>query len=336
MLTFSCEGQKKADPPPVAVSQPKEPATNSTKVDPYFEGVEAITSAYGPNNITRNVIQDRQGNYWLATWEGIIQYDGKTFTNYTNKEGLKRYRAFTILEDKAGNIWFGTIGGGIYRYDGKTFTNYTTNQGLVDNRVACITEAENGDIWFGTLDGMSKFNGMFFTNFTTKDGLTNNDVNSIVEDEDGTFWIGTRGEACTYDGKTFTKITDDEGRAFFNTRTVMEDKQGNIWLGGNGGLWRYDGSSFTNYTKKFIGYLYEDRAENIWFGSDIGTGNWALSRYNKADLNNPKATATQLKDDDRMVFGITEDADRNIWFGTLNGVFRYDGERFLDFKVERE
>ena len=38
----------------------------------------------------------------------------------------------SILEDKRGNLWIGTQGGGICRYDGKTFTAYSVEQGLGD------------------------------------------------------------------------------------------------------------------------------------------------------------------------------------------------------------
>lgn len=33
-----------------------------------------------------------------------------------------------------------------------------------------------------------------------------------------------------------------------------------------------------------------------------------------------------------MIFGILEVYDGSIWFGTLNGVQRYDGNTFSDFK----
>jgi len=254
----SCKGQNKTELPKDSISQPKSKLPDN---DPYFKETKTITTSYGPSSITRNIMQDRKGNIWLATFEGIVRHDGKSFTNFTNKEGLRRFRAFAVLEDRNGNIWFGTIGAGVYRYDGKSFTNFTTEEGLANNRVGYIYEDKTGNIWFGTQGGASCYDGKSFRNFTTKEGLTNNDVNSIIEDKTGTFWFGTRGDACFYDGKTFTKFTNKEGIPFKNVRSIIEDKKGNIWLGGNDGLWCYDGSSFTNFTRNFVGYIYEDKKE---------------------------------------------------------------------------
>jgi ligand-binding sensor domain-containing protein len=52
-------------------------------IDPYFVESSDTISIYGPDHITRDVVQDKNGNYWFATWLGIIQYDGTHFTNYT-------------------------------------------------------------------------------------------------------------------------------------------------------------------------------------------------------------------------------------------------------------
>ena len=328
----SCQGQKKTDLPKERISQPE---INSPEIDPYFIESKAITTFYGPTNITRNIIQDKSENFWFASFEGIIRYDGKSFTNFTNKEGLRRFRAFSVLEDRMGSIWFGTIGAGVYFYDGKTFTNFTTKEGLVNNDVGCIYEDKKGHIWFGTRVGISRFDGKTFTNFTTEDGLTNNDVNSIIEDKTGKFWFGTRGDACFYDGKTFTTFTNTEGAPFENVRSIIEDRKGNIWLGGNDGLWRFDRISFTNFTTDFVGYIYEDKKGNIWTSSSE-SGNsqdWVLSRYDEKTLPNETASAIQLRtQQEEMFFGILEDTKGGIWLGTVNGVYRYDGNTFNDFK----
>jgi len=300
--------------------------------DPYFVETKAINSPYGPQSITRNILEDSEGNIWLATWEGIMSYDGKTFTNYTNKEGLNRFHAFCLLEDKAGNMWFGTIGAGVYHFDGESFTNYRTDDGFVNDRVGCIYEDKSGKIWFGTEGGISVYDGSSFSNFTTDDGLSNNDVNSIIEDKNGIIWIGTRGEACTYDGKTFTRFTNKEGKAFTNVRSIIEDKKGDIWLAGNDGLWSYDRSSFTNHSRIFTGYIYEDQKGNIWTSSESDSrGTWVISRYDVTYMHHEKMLATTIKQEEGMFFGIHEDRTGGIWFGSLNGICRYDGQDFNHF-----
>ena len=98
----------------------------------------------------------------------------------------------SITEDKTGNLWFGTYGGGVSRYDGKSFTTFTTAQGLANNIVWSITEDKTGNLWFGTDGGgVSRYDGKSFSTFTTAQGLANNFVRSITEDKTGNLWFGT-------------------------------------------------------------------------------------------------------------------------------------------------
>ncbi len=96
---------------------------------------------------------------------------------------LQPYRALSnnsvvsIIEDKAGNLWFGTDGGGVSRYDGISFANFTIAQGLAHNVVFNITEDKAGNLWFGTYGGgVSLYDGTSFTNFTKAQGLASNFV----------------------------------------------------------------------------------------------------------------------------------------------------------------
>src|SRR5579863_667023 len=227
-----------------------------------FETKE-VTTSHGPNLIARNIIQDRNGNIWIASWDGIFRYDGKSFTNITGKVSSDHF--FSVLEDRKGNFWFGSIGSGVYEYDGKSFKNLTTRDGLAGNGVTYIYEDKTGNIWFGGGGGASRYDGKSFRNYKMKEGPPNNDndVNVIIEDKTEKFWFGTRGNVYIYDArlpdgqkKAFTVFTHD-GKPFTNVRSIMEDKKGNIWLGGNDGLWRYSGSTFTNYTQKPVGYIIE-------------------------------------------------------------------------------
>jgi len=313
---------------------------------------KAISTSHGPNGIVRTIKQDRNGNIWIASWEGIFKYDGKSFTNITSKVSSARF--FSVLEDRRGNFWFGSIGSGVYYYDGKSFKNFTTKEGLAGNEVTNIYEDKTGNIWFGTGSGASRYDGKSFKNFKMKDvpaptdadsvrgsvyqrqlpegSWMHNDVNAIVEDKIGKLWFGTRGYAFIYDGKTFTTITNKDGKHFANVRSIIKDKKGNIWLGGYDGLWRYDGSTFINFTQKFVGYIYEDKKGNIWTSSESANARgWVLSRYDEKTLSNTRPTVTEITNKP-MIFGILEAYDGSIWFGAFDGVYRYDGSTITDFK----
>ncbi len=57
------------------------------------------------------------------------------FRSFGKLQGLKYPAIFSVIEDKSGNLWFGTVGGGIYKYDGMFFTNYTEKEGLCNNYI---------------------------------------------------------------------------------------------------------------------------------------------------------------------------------------------------------
>ena len=339
--------------------QTKVPKETHSQVTINPEIKEVVTSN-APNSITRTIEQDRNGNIWIATFQGVFQYDGKSFTNMTSEVSSARF--FTVLEDREGNIWLGSIGSGVYYFDGKSYKNFTTKDGLLNNEVTSIYEDKTGNIWFGVNGGLSRYdpsaalrtNGKSLP--TGQAGFQNyllsgdtiiedrtgkivpdftrppNEVTSIIEDKTGKFWFGTRGSTFVFDGKTFTAITN-HGKPFENVRTIIEDTKGNIWIGGNDGLWRYDGNIFTNFSQNFVGSIIEDSKANIWTSSE-GPQGWVLSRYDEISLSNIIPSVTEINPNEgRMLFGIFEDVAGNIWFGS-NGVSRYDGKSITHFKAD--
>ena len=336
VVLFSCSENKK---PPVKTQGGANllfPQTALEKEDLAFVPIEGDTSIYGPTAITRNILQDRNGIIWFATWNGIISYNGELFTNHTNKENLRQYHVFSLLEDQKGNLWFGTIGAGIYKYDGNTFTNFTIDDGLVGNEVGEIYEDKTGNIWFGTSKGISIYNGQSFKNYTKEDGLLDNDINTIIEDQNGLFWIGTRGITYTFDGNSFSKIQSPNSSDFVNTRDIIEDRNGNLWFGGGSGLWIYKDQSFEQYAANFVGYLYEDSKGQIWTSYAKTTRYWVLSKYDEQVPFANNKTPEEIDLGEQMLFGILEDHNENIWFGHLEGIGRYNGTSFDYFKAPNQ
>ena len=77
---------------------------------------------------------DRSGNVWFSgeesengvnSYTGIWRYDGKSLRNFTAKDGLGEFYVWCMVEDRTGNIWFGTRNMGLYRFDGKAFKSFS-------------------------------------------------------------------------------------------------------------------------------------------------------------------------------------------------------------------
>jgi ligand-binding sensor domain-containing protein len=283
------------------------------------------------------VLQNEKGEAILdPTGKPFIMGNGgkSHFTNFSTDHGLALDGISSSIKDKAGNLWFGTYGGGVSRYDGKTFTSFTTTQGLANNGIWSILEDKRGNLWFGTSGGgVSRYDGKTFTNFTTTQGLANNGVWSILEDKAGNLWFGTNGGGVSrYDGKTFTSFTTAHGLAHNGVMSILEDETGNLWFGTNGGgVSRYDGKTFTNFTttqglaNNDVRSILEDKTENLWFGT-FGGG---ASRYDGKTFRS-FTTAQGLANNN--VSSILEDEAGNLWFGTGGGgVSRYDGKTFTSF-----
>ena len=338
---ISCKEQAKPVSQTKNIDKPNkisesQPPFNSLDFDPYFTESSDTVNIYGPRSITRNILQDKKGHFWFATFQGIIHYDGKLFTNFTNKNGLRRHRIFSLLEDKKNNLWFGSIDAGVYHYDGTAFTNLTKSGGLVSDHVECILEDDIGNIWFGTAGGVSCYNGKTFHNFTTKDGLADNEIHSMVQDKMGKIWLATTGGISIYDGKSFINFLNDNGLPFNNVRTIIEDKNGNIWFGGGDGLFSFDGKYLINHMLNFTGYIYEDKKGNIWLSAGDGSraGDMTLYRCDEKSLSklDERANFKEIIKESSMIFGILEDENGGIWYGTISGVCHYDGKTFNYFR----
>lgn len=300
---------------------------------------EAATTKGVPVGMVRHVRKARNGDILIASWLAVFRYDGTSFTNLTGKIISPRFSSFwDVLEDRKGNLWFGTRDSGVYCYNGKIIQHFTTEDGLASNSATYIYEDKAGNIWFATEGGASRYDGKSFRNLTTEDGLSNNDVTTIVEDKTGKLWFGTRGDACFYDGKTFTVLKNKDGKAFKNVWSIIEDKKGSIWFGDVDGLWRYDGRAFTKVSQRGAFAIIEDKKGNIWTTGEANPNGdvWALSRYDQKSLYNKMPTATEIKSGGRMEFlGILEANDGSIWFGSAgpqSGVNRYDGKIITHFK----
>ncbi len=164
------------------------------------------------SNIVRAIYEDTRGSLWIGTGGGgLDRFDPSprsmgapppVFQHYRHDPGdsasLSSDQVLTILEDRAGSLWFGTHGGGLNRLvpgttDGPANTSfrfYTQKDGLASDVVYGLLEDEKGFLWMSTNAGLSRFDPRTgsFRNYDVTDGLQSREFNA------GAYFKGRRGE----------------------------------------------------------------------------------------------------------------------------------------------
>ncbi len=111
---------------------------------------------YNPNYVFSILVAD-DGTVWAGTWGGGASYfDGIRWRNVTREEGLAGNIVYSIAQDRAGNLWFGT-NRGLSRYDGRQWHSYDRSDGLGDENVYAVAVTAAGDVWIGTRGEVARF-----------------------------------------------------------------------------------------------------------------------------------------------------------------------------------
>lgn len=127
------------------------------------------------------------------------------------------------------------------------------------------------------------------------------------------------------------------GEAANNANCIVQGPNGFLWIGSQDGLHRYDGHETITYrgvpadsvgetgklTFSYIESLYWDRNDQLWVGT-YGGGLYCFDPQTeqfKHYKHDPEDTSSISSD---AIVCATEDAEGNLWFGTVEGLNRFD------------
>lgn len=286
-----------------------------------------------PSNVSQ-IINDKNRDLWFCTYgEGVFRYDHKTFTNYTEKEGLILDWIRSATQDEAGNFWFASKSG-VSKFDGKSFLNFDERNGLQYPNINTVTQDNEGKVWFGSDGkGVFKFTGETFVGFTKHDGLSSDIIMSVTEDSRKNLWFCTYGNGVSKLDpvkNTFTNYTTEHGLNNNIVWTSVADSKNNTWFGTSGGVCRFDGTRFIaladSLPAKTVYSIYPDKKGNMWFGTTAGVSLYDGKTY-KHFISGEQNIGKNIR-------SILEDGHNNMWFASSNGLFKYDGKTFSNYTTE--
>lgn len=275
-----------------------------------------------PQNTVQAITRTRDGYLWLGTLAGVARFDGarfSAFNNVTTRE-IKGSYITALLEDRAGNLWISTDGGGLNLYRDGQFRRYTTAEGLADNRVLALAESSDGSIWIGTYNGLTRFKGDRFSTYTMRDGLPINVIQKIAEDRDGNLWVGTRNGLARFKEGRFMVYSVRDGLPDNFVRALYQDHAGKLWVGTELGLSQFEADHFVpvrapaGLASFAVFSIHQDREKNLWFGTQ-GNGLFRLSEAGRWE----HYTQRDGMPSDR-VMEIYQAPEGDLWVGTDSGL----------------
>jgi ligand-binding sensor domain-containing protein/signal transduction histidine kinase len=289
------------------------------------------TAANGlPQNSISSIIQTRDGYLWLGTEEGLVRFDGRSFTVFdkSNNKVLGNNSIESLLESRDGSLWIGTNGGGLSRYKDGIFTTYTSQNGLSENYIGLIYEGRDGSVWISTngdVGGLNRFKDGEFTSFNHKDGLPNQRIRALVEDDQGGIWIGTKTGLARFEKGQFASFNEKDGLPGDQVNTIYQDKQGILWIGTDKGLGKLQGGKFiTQRQSSPIRTICEGADGSIW----VGTYYDGLDRFRDGVTTTFK---TQDGLPSNVIMRVQTDREGSLWVTTDAGIARFRDERFTKY-----
>jgi len=301
-----------------------------------------LKSKNGTNTQIGAILQDRKGNNWMGSINGIY-YMPKGSNDQRKIEfltGGDDIEVTTLCEDKIGNIWVGTWGAGILiinpsnfsvqRYTGKL--PYAEPGTFTEQYVHTIRQSSKGLVWISMLRGISVFDPTTNTlkTYTQQDGLAENNTTDIEEDSEGNIWIGSASAGLTlYEKGKFKKFETKSSSIYPAISSITRDESGKIWVATEGGgIYSITGRNVSRYStteglsSNYISLIESDLHGKLWMGTNKGLCVWnPENRYStifdKSDKN------SRIEPKPNSVF---RDLKNRIWVGTINGVLLFDPE----------
>jgi len=210
-------------------------------------------------------LKDMEGNFWGIEFLRLVRYNPETKEKkvFKTEFGLK---AWSLFEDKNGNIWTHGEGNKLYALNPKTeeFTDKTTLPNE-DVYVYFFAEKDEETIWVCTDKGLFAIDldgtiiNEYNTKQTGKNYLPANDFHHLHEDANGTIWLAT-GEAGLIrwfpndanQKSTFQHFTVEQGLSSNTLHSIYEDENDYLWISSENGLMQLD-----KRTEKIVTYNKE-------------------------------------------------------------------------------
>jgi PAS domain S-box-containing protein len=175
-------------------------------------------------------LEDREGNIWAATIDGLDRFREPAIPTISVEQGLSSRGLSSILAARDGGVWLGTSDG-LNRWKDGQLTIYAKRSGGDDAK-----QEEGFPEGPRTSDTANRRSHPTNTvRKITGSGLPNDEVYSLFEDDQGRILVATARGVGFFESDRFTPMSSLPGGIVYS---ITGDNAGNVWISHTEGLFR--------------------------------------------------------------------------------------------------
>ena len=288
-----------------------------------------------------SIDQDKQGNMWFATYDGVNKYDGYSFTVYQHNEddpnSIANDISRIVKTDSQGRVWIGTRDGlSCYNEEKDKFYNFIYEKKGKRLQVNGIAEISSEQLLVSTQEGLTMFDikaSKFVDDFFST--AMHNIVASTLYRHGDIIYIGTQTDGLysySISRKNLEKvfpILDTK-----QIQAILQQSPTRIWVATEGsGLflinpktkeiktYLHSPSNPKSISSNYIRSLALDSQNRLWIGTfnDLNIyheGSDSFISYSSSPVESGSLSQ-------RSVRSIFMDSQGGMWLGTYFGGLNY-------------
>jgi signal transduction histidine kinase/streptogramin lyase len=288
------------------------------------------------------VLFDRDRSLWIGADQrglrrvvDVTQPQKAVLDQPWAREGLSSDRVYSALEDREGNLWFGTAGG-LDRFRENKVVAYSNEEGLIQDQRLAMASTPDGSVWLVsyTSNTVQRFRqGRIATSklpaYSRSDTTR---ILSLYADGNNRVWFGGSFRLAEEAGGklSFINVPDIEKGAMVHA--IARDARGDLWItvwGGDkgGGVLRLRDGNWTDFRNRIhlpqyrCRVLYGDPLGRLWLGFEDGE----IAVYENEEFHVYSSVDGLPRG---RVLAITRDRAGNFWIGSEGGLSHFDHGHF--------
>ncbi len=278
-----------------------------------------------------DLFEDREGNIWVGTINGLDRFRELPVVTYSRNQGLSEIPWAGLIATKDGSIWFATLDGlnrlnqaqvTVYgRHPARAGVREIAGSGLPDEGLGALFEDSRGRIWVSTATGIGYMENDRFIPAAVPGGF----VGALTEDKSGNLWIANR-DLGLFRLSPRNELQRIPWAAFRHKDPAValapDPLRGGLWLGfSRGGVaWFRDGQVYSSYSG--ADGLGEGRVNDLRF--DDGGALWIATESGLSRLKNGRIARLTSRNGlpcDAVQWTI-KDAAQSVWLMMPCGLVR--------------